>query len=616
VPIHEDHGALAIDRSLGPATVPFTPGTAALLHSADGRVTVLVPPQAFAQALTLRHALTPLTDAIPPADARFTRGLGAFFLDATDDAGQAVHQFSQPVTLTVGYSPEQLQARGIAEADLTLMWFNATTQSWQTIPTTIDPAGQTATALVNHFTPFELGDGSSASDAFIPSVQGFQVSTFTGAASYSYPFDVPAGIKPSLSLSYSSAATDGASGQRLKQQASWAGKGWSLDTGSVARNKLPNGDATYALSFNGQSYTLVRGTALPSSPYDTSHILGWDWTTTDDAFLRVRATSDDSWAVWTKDGTRFDFTTTALWGWSTSGRPTFESYKWLLTTITDTHGNTITYSYNRLQASGAYGPVDVDVWPNTISWAGGHYQVNFISSARTSDTQYEGADNQYVAAPHETRRLDALQVWSNPAGSWQLLRQYNLGHDYSLLSDALVGYGCPTGQAKCGDPNYPKLTLKSLQRIGNDGTSALPATTFAYGAFSYASANGRYWAGGAWNRLTSVNNGQGGLVTLAYANVGQVANSPLMENNRRITSRTLTDGHGNSYAWSYSYRTPNVNSLGTARGPQSPWTLYGNWGTQSYPNSAALYYNAFTDVLHDSQDWLAQKPMKEFRGHD
>jgi hypothetical protein len=105
-------------------------------------------------------------------------------------------------------------------------------------------------------------------------------------------------------------------------------------------------------------------------------------------------------------------------------------------------------------------------------------------------------------------------------------------------------------------------------------------------------------------------------VTLAYANVGQVANSPLMENNRRITSRTLTDGRGNSYAWSYSYRTPNVNSLGTARGPQSPWTLYGNWGTQSYPNSAALYYNAFTDVLHDSQDWLAQKPMKEFRGHD
>ncbi len=220
LPIHEDHGALALDRTLGPATVPFTPGTAAVLHSADGRVSVQVPAQAAAQALTLRHGITPLTDAIPPADARFTRGLGAFFLDATDDAGQTVHQFSQPLTLTVGYSPEQLQARGIAESDLTLTWFNPTTQTWETIPTTVDPATQTATAVVNHFTPFELGDGSSASDAFIPSVQGFQVSSFTGAASYAYPFDVPAGpagIKPSLSLSYSSAATDGASGERLKQ---------------------------------------------------------------------------------------------------------------------------------------------------------------------------------------------------------------------------------------------------------------------------------------------------------------------------------------------------------------------------------------------------------------
>jgi uncharacterized repeat protein (TIGR01451 family) len=264
LPIQEVSGALVIDRTLGPATVSFIPGVAARLHSADGRVDVQFPARAFARGLTLRHGRTPLTDALPPAGARFTRGFGAFFLDATDAQGIAVHQFSQPVTITVGYTPEQLQARGIAESDLTLTWFNPTTQSWETIPTAVDPATQTATVVVNHFTPFELGDGSSASDAFIPSVQGFQVSSFTGAASYAYPFDVPAGpagIKPSLSLSYSSAATDGVSGERVKQQASWVGKGWSLDTGSVARNKLPNGDATYALILDGQSYTLVRGAA-------------------------------------------------------------------------------------------------------------------------------------------------------------------------------------------------------------------------------------------------------------------------------------------------------------------------------------------------------------------
>src|SRR5438552_13114811 len=88
-----------------------------------------------------------------------------------------------------------------------------------------------------------------------------------------------------------------------------------------------------------------------------------------------------------------------------------------------------------------------------------------------------------------------------------------------------------------------------------------------------------------------------------------------MVNQRRVMSRTLEDGQGHSASWSYRYGTPNVNTLGTTRGPQSPWS-YGNYGTRAYPNSAALYYNAFSDVLHNNIAWLAHKPLKEFRGHD
>ena len=75
---------------------------------------------------------------------------------------------------------------------------------WLPIPTTIDEHTHIATAVVDHFTPFQLGDGSSPSAAFLPSQQGWQVSTFTGAASYSYPIELPAGpggLRPSLSLS-------------------------------------------------------------------------------------------------------------------------------------------------------------------------------------------------------------------------------------------------------------------------------------------------------------------------------------------------------------------------------------------------------------------------------
>ncbi|MFL5802198.1 MAG: hypothetical protein ACJ8CR_10720, partial [Roseiflexaceae bacterium] len=190
LPIHEIGGALLTNRTLSTATIRFLPGATTRLRSRDRRVQVDLPSRAFGRALNLRHAPTPLTETVPPAGAGFRRGFGVFFLDATDDDGLAVHQFTVPLTLTLSYTPEQLQALGIAENDLTLTWYNADTQAWQTIPTSVDPATQTATALVDHFSAFALSNGSSPSAAFIPSLQGFQVSSFTGATSYSYPIDV------------------------------------------------------------------------------------------------------------------------------------------------------------------------------------------------------------------------------------------------------------------------------------------------------------------------------------------------------------------------------------------------------------------------------------------
>src|SRR6185503_7802410 len=103
-------------------------------------------------------------------------------------------------------------------------------------------AAQTASALVDHFTPYALADGSSPSSTFIPSLQGWQVSGFTGAASYSYPFELPGSFKPQLSLSYSSSAQD-SSGAR--QQSSWVGAGWSLETGKIALNKQGGAGSDY-----------------------------------------------------------------------------------------------------------------------------------------------------------------------------------------------------------------------------------------------------------------------------------------------------------------------------------------------------------------------------------
>src|SRR5258706_13795948 len=219
-----------------------------------------------------------------PAVSNRTSGFGTFFLDATDSLSQTIHQFNAPIPITLSYPPEQLQALGIAEDDLTLFWYDPTLPitatdgtvpvgAWQPVPTRIDPVNQTAQATVDHFSAFQLSDGSSPSAAFIPSLQGFQVSNFTGAASYSYPIELPAGpggLKPSLALSYSSAATDGVTGQRPLQQAGWVGKGWSLDTGFIAQNKTRISASStveyYSVVVNGQSYDLQRGAALVAQP--------------------------------------------------------------------------------------------------------------------------------------------------------------------------------------------------------------------------------------------------------------------------------------------------------------------------------------------------------------
>src|SRR5205823_9510360 len=122
--------------------------------------------------------------------------------------------------------------------------------------------------------------------------------------------------------------------------------------------------------------------------------------------------------------------------------------------------NTLSYHYDRQTWTGGQlncdpyrygsGTADRDAWPTTISWganlrtgAPDRYQVTFDSTSRATDTQFDGADNQYAGTngqPRETRVLNAIRVQSNTsnpyqANAWQLIRQYNLGHAITLTSD-------------------------------------------------------------------------------------------------------------------------------------------------------------------------------------
>ena len=291
--------ASAARAGVPPTPTRFAPGVPTLLRSPRGRVEVQIPAAAASQPLSVRYRLADEVAVdlrvahprIPPVLANGRRGFGTFHLDATDDQGHPVHQFAAPLTIVAHYTPEQLRVLGMNPGILTLFWFDpARTETradgtlitglWVPLPSTIDAAAQTVTASVDHFSAFQLGNGLSPSSAFIPSLAGWQVSTFTGAATYSYPMDVPAGpggLKPNVVLNYSSDTNDGPAGSSDYQQASWVGRDWNLEAGgSIALSKSPccRSWDHFVLTAMGRSFTMVRGNALSGAANDLTTTYG------------------------------------------------------------------------------------------------------------------------------------------------------------------------------------------------------------------------------------------------------------------------------------------------------------------------------------------------------
>ena len=168
----------------------------------------------------------------------------------------------------------------------------------------------------------------------VPSIQGFSNDLATATSVINYPLDLPAGpggIRPSLSLSYSSAAVDdmhngvgkecwGPTGEDCydwtelyNQQAPWVGLGWSLGgLGYIVRKPGPDNQATpqgcqddeFFLVFAGGSAKLIN-------------VGGGKWETDPKLFLKIEHQTSPTnkpyaydtapWLVTTPDGTKYYF---------------------------------------------------------------------------------------------------------------------------------------------------------------------------------------------------------------------------------------------------------------------------------------------------------------------
>ena len=189
-----------------------------------------------------------------------------------------------------------------------------------------------------------------------------------GAATYTIPIEVPAGIggvQPSLTLQYSSQAGRGL-----------AGLGWTLSGASSVKRcpqTLAQDGRGSGINFtasdrfcldDGQRLVLV---APPSATDPTNRVYGADgavYSTEIDAFTRITSvgitgTGPTSFKAETKSGLTLEFGTSSdsrmLPASATAGGTAPQTIlMWALRSVTDRSGNTVTYTYLSNSAEGSH----------------------------------------------------------------------------------------------------------------------------------------------------------------------------------------------------------------------------------------------------------------------
>lgn len=213
-----------------------------------------------------------------------------------------------------------------------------------------------------------------------------------GGFSWAYDIDtpeVPGGVEPDLSMSYSSQAVDGRTAA-TNNQANWIGDGWSLEPGYIERQYVSCTDDTSGsnttakvgdlcwkkdnavLNLGGQTNTLVKD--------DTTgewHLESDDGSKAEKFTNTALANGDDNgeyWRITTPDGTRYYFGYNHAPGWTSakdetnsawtvpvfgnqSGEPCHatefkdswcqQAWRWNLDLVIDPHGDAMSYYWGK-----------------------------------------------------------------------------------------------------------------------------------------------------------------------------------------------------------------------------------------------------------------------------
>lgn len=213
----------------------------------------------------------------------------------------------------------------------------------------------------------------------------------TGAATYNIPITLPPGrltTTPDLALQYNSQNTlDGSA----------FGYGWGISIPFIQRMPTHGTDAMYARD----DYQFSDGGEMTQVSTSTFRLR------TDSGDNLVFTKTNNAWTVTDKTGTTYTYGTTSQARLDNPATSTPQIYKWMLESVQDANGNTVSYTYFKDQGQ---------IYPNTITYSGngtttGLFSVNFLREATPAFVS--AAPGFIITTAYRTKEIDV-----NVSGTW------------------------------------------------------------------------------------------------------------------------------------------------------------------------------------------------------
>ncbi len=259
-----------------------------------------------------------------------------------------------------------------------------------------------------------------------------------------YPIAVPPGrsnLQPDVDLVYNS---------QNSQLGGIFGEGWSINIPYIERLNKSGVDNLYSTSTLNYFMSSIDGeivsTTTVSSTGSTYVARTENGTFNKYAF----SSSTDSWTMFDKNGIQYAFGS-ASDSQQSDPNNAAHIFKWMLKTVTDTNGNTVTYNY--FKNAGQVYPSST-IYDNTTSTTG-IFEVDFLLATSTDN----GTSSATGFAVNSNYRVGEIESKVN--GTW--VRKYNLA------------YGI-------GD-NGSTTLLDSIAVSGENASGTLitlPSSTFSY----------------------------------------------------------------------------------------------------------------------------------------